>query len=151
MTETLLILSAVSVGLMAGLFAAFSYAVMPGLRKISAEAFVSSMRGINRAILNPVFGIIFGGGLVLLAASLITFRSDNAVRSWIVVALLLYVLTIIITIAFNVPLNNRLEKGQGSSQALRSAFESRWVVWNILRAATSTGAFAAISIALLRV
>ncbi|MCX5121781.1 DUF1772 domain-containing protein [Micromonospora sp. NBC_00362] len=151
MTKTLLTLSVLTTGLMAGLFAAFSYAVLPGLRRTDDATFVSSMRGINQAILNPVFGIIFGGALLLLAASLIAFRQNGVVRPWIALALLLYILTLFVTMGLNVPLNDRLETGSGSAESLRAAFENRWVLWNVIRAALNTGAFVAAALALQRV
>jgi uncharacterized membrane protein len=148
MTKALLTLSVVTVGLMAGLFAAFGYAVMPGLRRTSDATFVDSMRGINQAILNPVFGILFGGALVLLIASLVALRHDTGARPWVVVALALYVLTLVVTMVVNVPLNDRLEAGTGSAETLRAAFESRWVAWNVVRALLSTGSLAAVAVAL---
>lgn len=111
MTKTLLTLSVVTTGLMAGLFAAFAYAVMPGLRRTGDVAFVSAMRGINQAILNPVFGVLFGGALVLLAAALVVSRDEPGVRGWVALALVLYVATLVVTVAVNVPLNDRLEAG----------------------------------------
>ncbi|MEV4119690.1 anthrone oxygenase family protein [Micromonospora sp. NPDC049645] len=150
MAKTLLTLSVLATGLMAGLFSAFSYAVMPGLRNTDDVAFVSSMRGINKAILVPIFGILFGGALILLAASLIALRHNAGVRPWVALALLLYVLTLLVTMAVNVPLNNGLETGSGSAESLREAFESRWVGWNAIRALLNTGAFAAAAVALLR-
>jgi uncharacterized membrane protein len=150
MTKTLLTLSVLTAGLMAGLFAAFSYAVMPGLGKTNDDAFVDSMRGINKAILNPVFGILFGGALVLLVASLIALRHDVQARPWVAVAVGLYVLTLLVTMGVNVPLNDRLESGSGSADSLRTAFENRWVAWNAVRALLSTGSFAAVTVALLR-
>jgi uncharacterized membrane protein len=47
-------------GLMAGLYLTFSIAVMPGLARRDADTFVSSMRAMNSAILNPWFGLVFG-------------------------------------------------------------------------------------------
>jgi uncharacterized membrane protein len=149
MTKTLLALSVVTAGLMAGLFAAFGYAVMPGLRRTGDAAFVGSMRGINQAILNPVFGLLFGGALILLIASAIAVRNDGAARGWVLIALVLYVATLGVTLGVNVPLNNRLEAGSGSPEALRLAFENRWVTWNVVRAVLSTGSFAAVTVALL--
>lgn len=150
MTKTILILTAVATGLMAGLFAAFSYAVMPGLRKTDDAAFVSAMRGINKAILNPVFGVIFGGALVLLVGCLVAFRQNAEVRPLVIVALVLYLSTLVVTMGFNVPLNNRLQAGAAPVEVLREAFEGRWVAWNTVRAALNTGAFAAIALALTR-
>ena len=67
-----LVAATVTAGLMAGLFAAFSYAIMPGLGKASDLAFVDGMQRINVAILNGWFGICFGGALLfsVLAAVL---------------------------------------------------------------------------------
>jgi uncharacterized membrane protein len=48
-----LVAGTVTTGLMAGLFAAFSYAVMPGLARTDDATFVRSMQRINVAILNP--------------------------------------------------------------------------------------------------
>ena len=54
MTETVLALATVASGLVAGLFAAFAYAVSPGLRRMDEEAFVQIVRAVDAAILNPV-------------------------------------------------------------------------------------------------
>ncbi len=150
MARTLLTLSVITVGLMAGLFAAFSYAVMPGLRRTDDDTFVRSMRAINDAILNPVFGVIFAGALLLLVASAVALRTDVLVRPWIIAALVLYVLTVAVTIAINVPLNDRLKTGSAPAAELRRAFENRWVAWNAVRAVLNTGGFAAAAVALLR-
>src|ERR687889_2616758 len=56
-------------GLMAGLFAAYSYAVMPGLARAGDRTFVEAMQQTNAAILNGWFGICFGGALVFAAAA----------------------------------------------------------------------------------
>ena len=45
-------------GLVAGLFAGFAYAVMPGLRRADDATVVQAMREVNRAILNPVFAVL---------------------------------------------------------------------------------------------
>ncbi len=56
-------------GLMAGLFAAYSYAVMPGLARAGDRTFVEAMQQTNAAILNGWFGICFGGALVFALAA----------------------------------------------------------------------------------
>ncbi|MFC7718441.1 hypothetical protein [Nonomuraea recticatena] len=66
-----LILSTLSAGLMAGLFAAFAYAVMPGLKRSSDRTLVEAMQHINVAILNPLFMILFMGGVVVMVAAVI--------------------------------------------------------------------------------
>ena len=65
MTTILAALSTVAVGLMSGLYWAFSVAVMPGLRDADDRAFVTTMQAINRRILNPWFLTVFMGSLLL--------------------------------------------------------------------------------------
>src|SRR5688500_18647381 len=47
-----LVAAVVMTGLMAGLFASFAYAVMPGLAKVNDRAFIDSMQRMNVAIVN---------------------------------------------------------------------------------------------------
>ena len=60
----------VTTGLMAGVYLAFSIAVLPGIARTDDNTFVASMRGMNTAILNPVFGLVFGGPLVFGVAAI---------------------------------------------------------------------------------
>ena len=59
-----LVAATITNGLMAGLFAAYSYAVMPGLGRTDDRTFVEAMQQTNAAILNGWFGICFGGALL---------------------------------------------------------------------------------------
>ena len=67
--DTLLTLTVVTTGLSAGLLAAFAYAVMPGLDRAGPSVAVPAMQRINVAILNPLFAVIFVGGVVFGALS----------------------------------------------------------------------------------
>jgi uncharacterized membrane protein len=138
-------------GLVAGLFAAFDYCVMPGLRRVADDAFVATMRGINVAIINPVFGVVFGGALVAAGAAVAVSWSEPTARWWATAGFVLYVGTLAITGLRNVPLNEALEDGPLSStadaSALRAEFERSWTRWNLTRTATSCGAFFALVVA----
>jgi uncharacterized membrane protein len=137
----------VTAGLMAGLFAAFSYAVMPGLGRLGDAEFVAAMQRINVAILNGWFGVCFGGALVfsVLAAVL----HHGAGRRWIVAGAVLYVLVLVVTMAVSVPLNDRLAAaGTADPHAAREAFETAWVRWNVVRTVLNTAAFGCLSWAL---
>ena len=150
MTRAVLVLASVLTGLSAGLFATFSYVVMPGLRRTEDAAFVEAMRGINVAILNPVFALVFGGAFIVTAAALVTGR-DGPARPWIIAALVLYVVgAFVVTFTVNVPMNDALETGRGSAASLREAFEDRWVLWNHVRSALTTAAFVCLLVGLLR-
>jgi uncharacterized membrane protein len=54
-------ISALSCGLMAGVFFAFSAFVMNGLGRLPAAQSVAAMQSINAAAFNPVFGTAFSG------------------------------------------------------------------------------------------
>lgn len=146
-----LVAATVTAGLMAGLFVAFSAAVMPGLGQAGDAAFVESMQRINVAILNPVFGLCFGGALVFsLVAAVLHLPADRrSVLPWIVAGLVLYLLTLVVTAAVNVPLNDKLAAaGLTDPHAAREAFEDAWVRWNVVRTVCCVAAFGCLSWAL---
>ncbi|KAA1374565.1 anthrone oxygenase family protein [Aeromicrobium fastidiosum] len=148
MTEVLHVVAVVLTGLSAGLFATFSYVVMPGLRRADDATFVQTMRSINVAILNPVFAVVFGGAAVALVAALVATWSMDA-RPWLIVALLLYVAgAFVVTGAVNIPLNDALASGAGAPAPLRQSFEARWVLFNHVRAVLTVAAFASATIGL---
>lgn len=146
-----LVVAVVTTGLMAGLFAAFSYAVMPGLGRLGDAEFVTAMQRINVAILNGWFGVCFGGALIASAAAAVLHLapSRRAALPWIVAGLVLYLLVLGVTMAVSVPLNDRLAAaGTADPAAARDAFETAWVRWNVVRTVLNTAAFAALSWAL---
>jgi uncharacterized membrane protein len=150
-----LVAATLTAGLMAGLFAAFSYAVMPGLGKASDLAFVDGMQRINVAILNGWFGLCFGGALVfsVLAAVLHAGAGRRSVLPWIIAGAALYVVGLAVTFALNVPLNDRLEAAGDPAripdlQAVREQFEAAWVRWNVVRTLACTAAFGCLAWAL---
>jgi uncharacterized membrane protein len=55
--------AALGSGLMAGLYFAFSTAVMPALGGLPQEQGIAAMQKINAAILNPLFLFLFSGPL----------------------------------------------------------------------------------------
>ena len=115
--------------------------MLPGLARHDDRTFVLAMRGMNAAILNPVFAVVFGGPLVLggvaVATRLPSGRRDDL--GWVALALGLYV----VTGAVNVPLNNRLDTTEPVEEA-RAVFERRWVRWNVVRAMVCTASFVAL-------
>lgn len=142
-------------GLMAGLFCAFAYSVMPGLARTDDRTMTTAMRAINRAILNGWFFTCFFGALVLTVVTGALHLIDGAGAApvaWIAAALVLYVAVLGITGRINVPLNNRLDAAADPAAnpdfgAARAAFEARWVRWNVVRAVASTLALACLVMA----
>lgn len=134
-----LLAGTVTTGLMAGLFAAFSYAVMPGLGRTDDATFVQSMQRINVAILNGWFGICFVGALVFTTVAVLAHRGRPGL-GWIIAGLALYAAVLVVTFAVNVPLNNRLNAATVDLAAAREAFERTWVRWNVVRTVLCTAA-----------
>ncbi|MCS7477187.1 DUF1772 domain-containing protein [Umezawaea endophytica] len=147
-----LIAATLATGLVAGLYFAYACSVMPSLRGADDQAFVSTMQRINVAIVNGWFLLAFLGAAVLgvLAAVL---HLGRAGFGWVVAGAVLYVATIVITGAVNVPLNNALDAVGDPATApdlasVREAFEATWVRWNTTRAVASTAGFFCLVLAL---
>ena len=135
-------------GLMAGLFAAYSYAVMPGLGRTDDRTFVAAMQQTNAAILNGWFGVCFGGAVLLAAVAAVLHRGRPGL-GWIMAGLVLYVAVLGVTFAVNVPLNDALAAaGDVDPAGARARFEGLWVRWNVVRAVLSTAAFGCLTWAL---
>ncbi len=150
-----LIAATLTMGLLAGLFYAFTVSVMPGLRRSSNRTFVETMQQINIAIVNPWFMISFLGGVLLtLVAGLLQLHPEGlTVLPWVAAALVLGLATLGITFGVNIPLNNALDAagrpGPGDDPAdARAAFEARWVRFNVVRTWTSIAAFGCLTWAL---
>lgn len=149
------VLAAVLAGLFAGLFLAFSMAVMPGLARAGDRVMVEAMRGMNTAILNPVFALVFVGAPVAALGSTALFFAAGAHGSavWSGAALVLMAATVVVTFAVNVPRNNALERAGAPARiqdpaAVRAAFEPVWVRWNHLRSLASAAALVCAVVAL---
>ncbi len=148
--------STVATGLMAGLFFAFSCAVMVGLRGTDDRTFIDVMQRINVSIQNPVFFVVFLGGLALPAVAVVMLwrAGSRAAMRWTLGALGLYVVMLLVTAGVNIPLNDQLAKAGDPSTltdpgAVRDRFENVWDIFNILRTLLSTAALAFLARALL--
>ncbi|MDL9945457.1 DUF1772 domain-containing protein [Gordonia sp. ABSL11-1] len=151
--DTVLVLAITTMGLTAGLFAAFAYSVMPGLQRAGAPTAVASMQRINVAIINPVFALVFAGAIVFGAVGVALWWGDP-MRWWLVAATVLAVLAVLITMGINMPLNNRLDAAgtvsAADAPAVWAEFVRPWVQWNIVRAVVSTAGFVVVAIGLLQ-
>jgi uncharacterized membrane protein len=133
-----LILATMTTGLVAGVYAIYANAFMPGLAKTDDKTFVSAFQAVDRAIVNPLFlGLGFIGALLftLLAG---VFSLKEKALPWIAVAFVLYLATIILTMAVNVPMNDALKAAGDPASidvaAARAAFdEAKWRTFNLVR------------------
>jgi uncharacterized membrane protein len=138
--------AAIGCGLMAGLFFAFSVAVMRGLSRIPTAYGMAAMQSINVVILNPIFFTAFFGTaalcLVVLIASVSRWGEAGAGVSAAGAALYL-VGNILITIVFNVPMNNALAStsvDHPDAAAMWATYLTRWTAWNHVRTVTALAA-----------
>ncbi|MEU1476008.1 anthrone oxygenase family protein [Streptomyces sp. NPDC005760] len=126
----------VATGLIAGAFYIFACAVMPALARSDDRVYVEVMRDINEVIQNPVFFLSFLGAPALTAVAAWQARGRDH-RGWVWAALAASALAFLVTVVFNVPLNDALTR-DGDPGALREEFEDPWVAWNVVRAVLLT-------------
>ena len=131
--------AALGAALMAGLFFAFSVAVMGALGRIAPAAGIAAMQSINIVILNPWFFLAFFGTAAVCAAlavmALLRWHEPGAALLLIACALYL-VGNIVVTMVCNVPLNTALAAADPASAegaALWSRYLSTWTAWNHVR------------------
>lgn len=151
-----LIAATMTTGLVAGVFGLYSHTIMRGLAKTDDRTFIGAFQAIDRAIINPWFMTGFVGALLFtIAAALLHLKSAaRGPLPWIVLALGLYLVAFVVTIAINVPLNDAL-KAAGDPDRItdlaqvRAQFhEVRWAAWNLVRTITTTIAFGSLCWAL---
>lgn len=143
--------AAVTTGLLAGLFYAYCYSVMRALAGTDDRTFVDVMQRINVAIVNPWFLVCFLGSVGFSAAAVVAhLKGDRALLVWLVAALVLNLAGFAVTVAGNVPLNDRLATVDLGSDlaAARAQFETAWVRWNVVRTVLHTAGFVVLAWAL---
>jgi uncharacterized membrane protein len=130
----------------AGMMYVFSTFVMRGLDRTGPVEAITAMRGINvEANSNPAFLLAYFGAtiLALVVAVMAVIQLRQPGSWWVLVGAVLSILAAIITMAFNVPLNNHLDTvnpaGLSVADAAREwqAYFSTWTAWNHARTATS--------------
>ena len=107
----LLWFSAIGCGLLAGLYFSFSTFIMTALGRIGQTAGITAMNAINVSIVQSLFMPFFLGTTTASAAlaAIALFRWGEPGAMAMVAAGVLYVLGMfIVTMIFNVPLNNAL-------------------------------------------
>ena len=141
-----LMAATMTTGLVAGVYGIYANAFMPGLAKTDDKTFVGAFQAVDRAIVNPLFlGLGFVGALLFtLLAGLLSLKEKALV--WIAIAFVLYLVTMILTIAVNVPLNDALKAAGDPNTidvaAVRAAFdESKWRTYNLIRTILATVSF----------
>ena len=146
--------SALGCGLIAGVFFAFSTFVMSALARLQPTQGIAAMQSINITAINPLFmTVLFGTAaacIVLAVSSLLKWHQPGA--AYLLLGSVLYLVgTVLVTIVFNVPLNEALAKVEADSTDganLWASYLGNWTFWNHIRAAAALAAAASLTIAL---
>jgi len=129
-----------------GMMYVFSTFVMRGLDRTGPIDAITAMRGMNaEANANPAFLLgYFGATILALVVGVMAVVKLTQPGSWLVlVGAVFVILGAVITMVFNVPLNNHLDTvnpdGLSVADAAREwqAYFSTWTAWNHARTVTS--------------
>ncbi|MFF5448505.1 DUF1772 domain-containing protein [Streptomyces sp. NPDC012888] len=135
----------ITTGWMAGLFYAFSIAVMPALRRSDDRTLIETMQQVNRAILNGWFLLGYLGALVSTGTALaLSIPSGPAVLP-LTGAFVTYAAAMALTAAVHIPLNKALDAAAPAhtmdaptAATVAQAFTPRWTRANHARTALCT-------------
>jgi uncharacterized membrane protein len=143
----ILVITATTAALMAGLFYAYSCSVNLGLGRLSDPEYIAAMQSINKSIQNPIFFTTFFGALLLLPFSTYLFYSQPVSMRFLclLTATIVYLIGVFgVTILGNVPLNEALDVFNLQSASIeeiarqRAKFEGPWNKLNLVRTLAST-------------
>ena len=140
---TLVWITAVSSGLIAGIYFAFSVFIMPAFDRISTSQSIAAMNSINESILRSLFmPLFFGSSIISLCLIIVAFvHWGEGGNGLILIAGTIYFVGMFIcTVVFNVPLNNLLAKTDPNSENAHqvwSHYLSHWTRYNHLRTVSS--------------
>src|SRR5262249_376915 len=131
----LTVIAAVSSGLMAGVFFAFSTFVMTALGRLPDRQGLLAMQEINDAAPPPWFMVpLFG--TALLCTVLVVFalrRPSDTPAKYLLVGSALYLIGIVVTMAYHVPKNDDLALVNPNSPGAADAwndYRTPWTAWN---------------------
>lgn len=151
---TVTLFAALGCGLMAGVFFAFSVFVMKVLARLAPAEGIAVMQSINVAVINPLFlGAFLGTGVMCVVAMIVSLMHwDRPDAVYLLAGSVLYLVgTFLVTVVFNVPLNNSLAAvtpaDRNSAQQWISYLD-RWTAWNHVRTTAALAAAASLTIAL---
>ncbi|GCE26438.1 membrane protein [Dictyobacter alpinus] len=153
-----LVAGGICTSLIAGLFYAFSIAVVPALRSLKATQHITIMQSINVKILNPLFLLSFMGPAILLPLATFLQRGKSQFGLLLAASIIYIVGVIGVTATKNVPLNDKLAKfevnqlSESEAEQIRNDFQgpgSAWMRFHDMRTLAATTATALIFIACL--
>jgi uncharacterized membrane protein len=150
---TLITVAAIGSGIVGGVFFAFSTFVMKALDRLPAPQSISAMQAINKAAPNGWFmTALFGTAFACVAigiAAIVRWGKPGA--TYLLIGSAIYMIAIVLTIAYHVPRNNVLASVDPNSvDSLRhwAAYSPAWTAWNHVRTISSIAAATLLTIGL---
>jgi uncharacterized membrane protein len=146
--------AALGCGLSGGALFAFSAFVMAGLARLPSAQGAAAMQSINVTAVTPAFmTAVFGTAAVCLGLGVWALASwDDDRAPWVLAGGLLYLIGVIgVTMAANVPRNNRLAALAPDSEAAAGVWTDylrTWTAWNHVRSLAGIAAAALLIVAL---
>ncbi len=143
----LLAASAFFVGILAGLFFAYSVSVVLALKTFSASAYTIVMQSINNAILNVAFGVVFIGSIAVptVSASVVLLQGDwtSQYGPLVLLGTAIYLTgTIAVTMNIHLPMNESIATWSPASPPDDwTTVRTRWARWNHVRAIAAVISF----------
>lgn len=134
-TDLLALFTALGAATVGGVFFGFSSFVMKALAQLPAAQGVVAMQHINVVVINPWFMGVFMGTLLLSVACVVVALMIGS-AALLAAGLLYAVGTFGVTMAFNVPRNNRLARLDATSSEAAAhwpAYVREWTLWNHVR------------------
>ncbi|MEO0831151.1 MAG: anthrone oxygenase family protein [Pseudomonadota bacterium] len=153
---TLTQIAGLAYALVGGVFLAFSDFIMRSLARTSGAGGVEAMQVINREVFRWIFMTLFIGlapASLLLAGYGLLFVGDGPGITFALAGLIYFVGCFVVTVLFNVPMNEALARLETGSDAARTywveTYLPRWTRWNTVRAVACAIASALLTFGLL--
>lgn len=143
-TTALLWFSAISCGLLAGLYFSFSTFINSALGRIETPAGIAAMNSINVVIVrSPFMPLFLGSSLAaLILACIALFQWHQPGSGAVFAGGVIYVVGMFVcTMVLNVPLNNALaavDPASANGADVWAKFLRDWTFWNHVRTIAST-------------
>ena len=153
--KALLTAATTTAGLTAGVFFDWQVTVMPGLEELPDAEFIATFQALDRAVKNPLFiGGAFMGGAVSLVAAAVAHRHEPARLRHLAAASAAYLVGVGVTLAGNVPLNEKLAQvsvataSPAEMATARMDFEGPWKALHLVRTAAALASLVLVSLAM---
>ena len=135
--------AALSSGLIAGIYFAFSVFIMQAFGRIETSQSVAAMNAINKTIQHSLFMPLFFGStiisVILIIVALLHWGKEGSGLTLIAGAVY-FVGMFVCTVVFNVPLNNLLaglNEDSANAEQVWSHYLKVWTQWNHIRTVSS--------------